>query len=114
MIGQRPQRVLEAAMNTNFLPGELVKIHHRHWSDRFVNGLRRTTYGVQPIPSLDENKQPIHWVFLNKNDVGLILDVVFYNPTKLLGGPGRWYATCLFVNRLVKIRIEDILKVQGT
>jgi hypothetical protein len=93
--------------------GNLVKIHHRYWTDRYRNGRFKETYGAQPVPSLDKNNDPIPWMFLNKDDIGLVLDLVFDEPTKLLGGPGRWYAKCIFQERLVKIRIEDILKVQG-
>lgn len=94
--------------------GDLVKIHHRHWTERFKNGRLKESYGVQPIPSIDEHNKPIQWVFLRSEDVGLVIEVYQQHSTFLyLGGPDRWYANCLFNDRLVKVRMEDILKVQG-
>lgn len=105
--------------------GDLVKLTHSIWQQKYTGEkrpIKRLTYNVQlHVPQQNTEKYvSAAYVSMREEDIVLVVEIIdrdlrpgmphgiFENFMNI------HYAICLFGDRLVKIPVKLLLKVQGT
>ena len=106
--------------------GDLAKLTHSIWQQKYTlaeRPIKRTTYSVQlhvPEQKSKENYVSAAYVSMREEDVVLVINIIDRDRSPFMPHGifdnfiNIHYAVCLLGDRLVKIPVRILLKVQGT